>query len=50
MRAQTLIGGYRDRTPQQFDGTPYGGFYTQDQIRDVVKYASARLYQHCTRN
>ncbi|MDN3582640.1 family 20 glycosylhydrolase [Mucilaginibacter flavus] len=42
MRAQTLIGGYRDKTPQQFDGTPYGGFYTQDQIRDVVKYASAR--------
>jgi hexosaminidase len=41
-RAQTLIGGYRDRTPQQFDGTPYGGFYTQDQIRDVVKYASDR--------
>ena len=42
MRAQTLIGGYRDRTPQQFDNTPYGGFYTQDQIRDVVKYATAR--------
>jgi hexosaminidase len=42
MRAQTLIGGYRDRTPQQFDNTPYGGFYTQDQIRDVVKYASER--------
>jgi hexosaminidase len=42
MRAQTLIGNYRDRTPQQFDNTPYGGFYTQDQIRDVVKYAAAR--------
>jgi hexosaminidase len=42
MRAQTLIGGYRDKTPQQFDGAPYGGFYTQDQIRDVVKYASER--------
>jgi hexosaminidase len=41
-RAQTLIGGYRDRTPQQFDNTPYGGFYTQDQIRDVVKYATDR--------
>ncbi|TSD67008.1 family 20 glycosylhydrolase [Inquilinus sp. KBS0705] len=42
MRAQTVIGNYRDRTPQQFDNTPYGGFYTQDQIRDVVKYAAAR--------
>src|SRR3984885_12505378 len=41
-RAQTLIGGYYDRTPQQFDNTPYGGFYTQDQIRDVVKYAADR--------
>jgi hexosaminidase len=41
-RAQTVIGNYHDRTPQQFDNTPYGGFYTQDQIRDVVKYASDR--------
>lgn len=41
-RAQTVIGNYRDRTPQQFDNTPYGGYYTQDQIRDVVKYAAAR--------
>ncbi len=41
-RAQTLIGNFHDRTPQQFDNTPYGGFYTQDQIRDVVKYAADR--------
>ena len=41
-RAQTLIGNYHDRTPQQFDNTPVGGFYTQDQIRDVVKYAATR--------
>jgi hexosaminidase len=41
-RAQTVIGNYRDRTPQQFDNTPYGGFYTQDQIREVVKYAADR--------
>ncbi len=43
VRAQTLIGGYRDRTPQQFDNTPYGGFYTQDQVREVVKYAADRF-------
>ena len=43
MRAQTVIGNYRDRTPQQFDNTPHGGFYTQDQIRDVIKYADARF-------
>lgn len=41
-RAQTVIGNYHDRTPQQFDNTPYGGFYTQDQICDVVKYAAER--------
>jgi len=41
-RAQTVIGNYHDRTPQQFDNTPYGGFYTQDEIRDVVKYAADR--------
>ncbi|MBK0378956.1 family 20 glycosylhydrolase [Mucilaginibacter segetis] len=41
-RAQTVIGNYHDRTPQQYDNTPYGGYYTQDQIRDVVKYAAAR--------
>jgi len=39
-RAQTVIGNYHDRTPQQYDNTPYGGYYTQDQIRDVVKYGS----------
>jgi hexosaminidase len=41
-RTETLIGNYHDRTPQQFDNTPYGGFYTQDEIRDVIKYAAAR--------
>lgn len=43
VRAQTVIGNYRDRTPQQYDNTPHGGFYTQDQIRDVIKYADARF-------
>jgi len=41
-RAQTVIGNYHDRTPQQFDNTPYGGYYTQDQVREVVKYAADR--------
>lgn len=41
-RAQTVIGNYHDRTPQQFDNTPYGGYYTQDEIREVVKYAADR--------
>src|SRR5258708_7599257 len=41
-RAQTVIGNYHDRTPQQYDNTPYGGYYTQDEIREVVKYAADR--------
>jgi hexosaminidase len=41
-RAQSPIGHYLDRNPQWYDATPHGGFYTQDQIRDVVRYAAAR--------
>ncbi|MER2996484.1 family 20 glycosylhydrolase [Pontibacter populi] len=46
----TEVGGWRDGTivghalerPQQFDNKKYGGFYTQDEIRDVVQYAKDR--------
>ena len=41
-RAQSLIGNYHDRMPQQFDGMPYGGYYTQDQIREVIAYAQSK--------
>lgn len=40
-RNETLIGGYADQ-PHKFDGKKYGGFYTQEEIKDVVKYASQR--------
>jgi len=40
-RDETLIGHYSDQ-PHQFDGTKYGGFYTQDEIRDVVRYAAQK--------
>ena len=40
-RKETLIGHYGN-TPQRFDGTRYGGFYTQAEIREVVAYAAAR--------
>jgi hexosaminidase len=40
-RDETLIGHYSDK-PHQFDGKKYGGFYTQEEIKEVVKYASAR--------
>ncbi len=37
----TQIGSQRRET--MGDCTPYGGFYTQDQIRDVVEYARRRF-------
>jgi len=40
-RAETLIGHYNTQ-PQEFDGKRYGGFYTQEQIKDIVKYANNR--------
>jgi len=40
-RNETLIGHYNDQ-PHQFDGKPYGGFYTQEQIKEVVAYAKTR--------
>ena len=40
-RDETLIGHYADE-PHQFDGKKYGGFYTQKEIKDIVKYASER--------
>lgn len=35
-RAQTVIG----HNSGKYDGKPYSGFYTQKQIRDIVKYAA----------
>jgi hexosaminidase len=40
-RAQTLSGHKRDK-PAKYDGKPHGGFYTQDDIREVVAYAANR--------
>ncbi len=41
-RKETLIGHYND-TPQKYDGKQYCGFYTQDQAREIVKYAADRF-------
>ena len=43
----TEIGAFRDSSPpygnrNSDDGVRYGGFYTQEQIRDIVGYAAAR--------
>jgi hexosaminidase len=41
-RRETIIGHYDDYDPQVFDGKPYGGYYTQDEVREVVRYAASR--------
>ena len=43
----TEVGAWRDETMvgkdfEQFDGVRHGGFYTQDELRDVVAYAAER--------
>ncbi len=40
-RDETLVGHYRDQ-PHQFDGERYGGYYTQEEVREIVAYASER--------
>ena len=37
-RPETVIG----RNTGRYDGTPHQGFYTQDEVRDIVAYAAER--------
>jgi len=44
----TAVGAYRVTSPtmedpNKQDGAPYGGFYTQDEIRAIVAYAADRF-------
>ncbi|WP_432222487.1 family 20 glycosylhydrolase [Flavobacterium sp. TMP13] len=41
-RDQTLVGNKFERFPRFFDNTPYGGFYTQEEVKEIVKYAESR--------
>ena len=41
-RGGTLVGSYQNQ-PHVTDGVRYGGFYTQDEIREVVAYAAERF-------
>ena len=40
-RKQTMEGHY-SKEPRTFDGVRHGGFYTQDEVREVVAYAALR--------
>lgn len=44
----TEVGAWRATTPRQlaegeFDDVPHGGFYTQEELRDIVAYAAERF-------
>ena len=39
-RKETMEGPYGDN---KFDGKPYGGYYTQEEVKRVVKYAADRF-------
>ncbi len=41
-RDSTLVGNFSHK-PLKYDGKRYGGFYTQDEVRDIVKYAADRF-------
>ena len=40
-----LVNGFFGTAPMVLDGVPHGGFYTQDDIREVVAYATERHVQ-----
>ncbi|WP_341835125.1 family 20 glycosylhydrolase [Chitinophaga pollutisoli] len=45
----TTVGSQRKETSKghlsenKFDGTPHGGFYTQEEVKDIVAYAAERF-------
>lgn len=43
-RDQTIIGNPEFQDPQdyRYDGVPHGGFYTQNEVKDIVAYAAKR--------
>ena len=41
-RAETVVDHENNR-PQHMDGIPHGGFYTQDDVRELVEYARRRM-------
>lgn len=41
-RKETLVG-HASQSPEQYDGKAYCGYYTQEEIKEVVDYASKRF-------
>lgn len=41
-RDETVVG-HASKKPVEFDGKRYGGFYTQEEVKEIVKYAQDRF-------
>lgn len=37
------VAGHQGKEPYTYDGKPYGGYYTQEQMKDIVAYAYERF-------
>lgn len=40
-RDETLIGHFTDK-PIRYDGKRYGGYYTREEVKDIINYATVR--------
>ncbi len=43
VRSQTMVGHSDYYFPRRFDGIPQQGYYSQEDIREIVRYAEARF-------
>ncbi|ADY51145.1 Beta-N-acetylhexosaminidase [Pseudopedobacter saltans DSM 12145] len=41
-RDQTVIGNHHANFPRIFDGQRYGGYYTQEEAKEIVTYAASK--------
>lgn len=39
------IAGHKNDVPRRYDGKPHGGYYTQDELREIVEYAHERFIE-----
>lgn len=41
-RSETMVDYFYTHYPFKYDGKPHGGYYTQEEIKDVVEYARSK--------
>ena len=45
VRKETVVGPHHNRPEQIYDGKPHGGYFTQDEVREIVRYATDRYIE-----